>query len=73
MTNSVSTSTFDDISKTNISTIPIITPTIPTNNQSSPSNLAFQPIAPPKPTKIPSPPTMYLDSSLLADVCENIF
>jgi len=73
MINSFSTSASVDISETNIPTIPIITPTISTNNQPSPSNLAIQPIAPPKPTKIPSPPTMYLDSSLLADVCENIF
>jgi len=73
MTKSSSTSAFDDISETNIPTIPTNIPTIPTNNQPSPSNLALQPITPPKPTKIPFPPTMYLDSSLLADVCENIF
>ena len=66
MSNSSFTSVPDDISETN-------NPTIPTNNQPSPSNITIQPIAPPKPTKIPSPPTMYLDSSLLADVCENIF
>jgi len=46
--------------------------TIPTNNQPSTSNLAIQPCVPAK-TKIPSPPTLFLDSSLLADVCENIF
>jgi len=74
MTNSFSTSASDDISETNIpTTIPTSIPTIPTNNQPSTSHLAIQPITPPKPTKIPSPPTMYLDSSLLADVCENIF
>jgi len=56
----------DNLSETN-------TPTIPTNNQPSTSNLAIQPTAPPRTTKVPSPPTMYLDSSLLADVCENIF
>jgi len=70
MTNSFSTSASDDMSETNISTT---IPTIPTYNQSSSSNLAIQPISPPKPAKIPFPPTMYLDSSLLADVYENIF
>jgi len=73
MTNSFSTSTSHDISETSIPTIPTNIPTIPTNDQPSPSNLSLQPITPPKPTKIPFPPTMYLDSSLLADVCENIF
>jgi len=43
------------------------------SNQPSSSHLVIQPITPPQPDKIPSPPTMYLDSSLLADVCENIF
>ena len=42
-----------------------------TNIQSS-SNLDIVPTAPPKPTKIPSPPTIFLDSTLLMDVCENI-
>jgi hypothetical protein len=42
-----------------------------TNVQSS-SNLAIVPIAPPKPTNIPSPPTIFLDSTLIQDVCENI-
>jgi hypothetical protein len=42
-----------------------------TNNQST-SSLAIQPVAPPKPTKIPSPPTVFLNSTLLQDVCENI-
>jgi len=70
ITNSFSTSAFDDMSETNI---PTTIPIIPTNNQHSSSHLAIQPITPPKPDKIPFPPTMYLDSSLLADVCENIF
>jgi len=48
-------------------------PTHPTYNESSSSHLAIQPITPPKPDKIPFPKTMYLDLSLLADVCENIF
>jgi hypothetical protein len=42
-----------------------------TNSQSS-SSLAIQPVAPTKPTKISSPPTIFLDSTLLQDVCENI-
>jgi len=66
MSNSYFTSVPDNLSEIN-------TPTIPTNNQPSPSNLTIQPTAPPRTTKVPSPPTMYLDSSLLADVCENIF
>jgi len=70
MTNSFSTSASDDMSETNI---PTTIQTIPTNSQPSSSNLAIPPISPPKPDKIPFPPTMYLDSSLLADVCENIF
>jgi len=70
ITNSFSTSASDDILETNI---PTTIPTQPTNNQPSSSHLEIQPITPPKPNKIPFPPTMYLDSSLLADVCNNIF
>jgi hypothetical protein len=43
-----------------------------TNSQPSSSNLAIVPTAPPKPTKIPSPPSIFLDSTLLQNVCENI-
>jgi hypothetical protein len=42
-----------------------------TNSQPSSSSLAIQPITPAKPN-IPSPPTLFLDSTILADVCENI-
>jgi len=42
------------------------------NDQPSSSNLAIQPCAPAK-TNVPSPPTLFLDSTILADVCENIF
>jgi len=42
------------------------------NDQPSSSNLAIQPCAPAR-TNVPSPPTMFLDSTILADVCENIF
>ena len=75
MSNSSFTSVPDDLSETNITVIPTNTPTIPNNpnNQPSPSNLAIQPTTPPRQTKVPSPPTMYLDSYLLAGVCENIF
>jgi len=42
------------------------------NDQPSSSNLAIQSCAPAK-TNVPSPPTLFLDSTILADVCENIF
>ena len=42
------------------------------NGQPSSSNLAILPVAPTK-TNVPSPPTLFLDSTILADVCENIF
>jgi len=54
------------ISETNIPTNTF------TNDQPSSSNLVIQPFAPVK-TNVPSPPTIFLDSILLADVCENIF
>ena len=41
-------------------------------NDPQPSNFAIQPCAPTKPN-VPSPPTLFLDSTILADVCENIF
>jgi hypothetical protein len=42
-----------------------------TNSQPSLSSLAIKLVAPAKP-EVPSPPTIYLDSTLLEDVCENI-
>jgi len=48
-------------------------PEISTNDQPSSSNLALQTCAPAISTNIPSPPTLFLDSTILADVCENIF
>jgi len=42
------------------------------NDQPSSSNLAILLVGPAK-TNVPSPPTMFLDSTTLADVCENIF
>jgi len=69
ITNSFSTSASDDMTETNIPA----TITIPTNNQPSSSHLAIQPIIPAKPDKIPFPSTMYLDSTLLTDVCNDIF
>jgi len=50
----------------------IVEPETSINDQPSSSNLAIQPCAPAK-TNVPSPPTMFLDSTILADVCENIF
>jgi len=47
------------------------TQSILSNNQSS-FSLAIEPLAAPKPTKIPSPPTIFLDSVLLQGVCEDI-
>jgi len=48
------------------------TPTPTCTNNPESSNLAIQPCAPAK-TNLPSPPTLFLDSTILADVCENIF
>jgi len=42
------------------------------DDQPSSSNLAILPVAPAR-TNVPSPPTLFLDSTILADVCENIF
>jgi len=42
------------------------------NDQPSSSNLVILPVSPAK-TNVPSPPTLFLDSTTLADVCENIF
>jgi len=47
-------------------------PEISTNDQPSSSNLAIQTCAPARTTNVPSPPTLFLDSTILADVCENI-
>lgn len=47
-------------------------PTSSNSHQTS-STLAIQPFNSPKPSKIPSPPTIFLDSTLLTDVCEKIF
>jgi len=43
-----------------------------TNDQPSSSNLAIQQIKPTR-TNVPSPPTMFLDSTILSHVCESIF
>jgi len=42
------------------------------NDQPSSSNLAIQPIAPAK-RNVPSSPTLFLHSTILANVCEGIF
>jgi hypothetical protein len=49
------------------------TPTSISSQPSSSSHLAIQSVAPTKPSKVPSPPTIFLDSTLLTDVCEKIF
>jgi len=43
-----------------------------TNDQPSSSNLAIQPVAPAK-TNVPSPPTLFRHSTILANVCDSIF
>ena len=60
---------------TNNQSTTINTPTEPetsVNDQPSSSNLAIQPVPPAK-TNVPSPPTLFLNSTILANVCENIF
>jgi len=47
-------------------------PETSTNDQPSSSNLAIQPVALVK-TNVPSPPTLFLHSTILANVCDNIF
>jgi len=66
ISNSSSTSVPDESLETNTQIV------IPTNDQPSTSNLIIQPCAPAK-TNVPSPPTLFLDSTILPDVCENIF
>jgi hypothetical protein len=43
------------------------------NSQPSSSHLAIVPATPTKPTKVLSPPTIFLDSTLLTDVSEKNF
>jgi hypothetical protein len=43
-----------------------------TTNGQSTTNLAIVPIAPPKPSKQPSPPTIFLDSQILQGVWQEI-
>jgi len=51
----------------------ILEPKIATNDQPSSSNLALQSRAPARYKNIPYPPTLFLDSTILAKVCDNIF
>jgi len=51
----------------------ILEPEITTNDQPSSSNLSLQTSAPARPKNIHSPSTLFLDSIILANVCENIF
>jgi len=66
---SVSELTINDQSST---TNTFVEPETSVIDQPSSSNLAIQPCAPAR-TNAPSPPTLFLDSTILADVCENIF
>jgi len=50
----------------------IVEPKTSINDQPSSSNLAIQPCAPAK-TNVPFPPTLFLDSTILGNVCENVF
>jgi len=50
----------------------IAKPETSTNDQHLSYSLAIQPCAPAK-TNVPSPPTLFLDSTILANVCENMF
>jgi len=52
---------------------PILSSETYTNDQPSSSNQAIQTCAPARSTNVPSPPTLFLDSTILVDVCENIF
>jgi len=51
----------------------IVDPKPFTTDQPSSSNQALQTCTPARTTKVPSPPTLFLDSTILTDVCENIF
>jgi len=59
-------------SNQSLATNTIVEPLTSINDQTSSSYLAIQPCAPAI-TNVPSPPTLFLDSTILADVCENIF
>ena len=61
------------ISNQSSATNTTIEPEITINDQPSSSNLALQINAPARPKNIPSPPTLFLDFIILANVCENIF
>lgn len=51
-----------------------VEPNLPsTTDIPSSSNLSIQACAPARTTSVPSPPTLFLDSTILVYVCENIF
>jgi len=56
------------ISNQSLATNTIVEPETSINDQPSFSNLAIQPCAPAK-TNVPSPPTLFLDSTILAYMC----
>jgi len=51
----------------------IVDPKPFTTDVPSSSNQAIQTCTPARTTNVPSPPTLFLDSTILVDVCENIF
>ena len=52
---------------------PILSVETFTHDQHSSSNQDIQTCAPARSINVPFPPTLFLDSTILADVCENIF
>ena len=59
---------FADQHESHTSSEQIAEPDLPSS-----SNLAIQTCAPARTTNVPSSPTLFLDFTILADVCENIF
>ena len=73
-TNSSSTVVLNSIPDQPSDTITeIVDPEPFTTDLPSSSNQALQTRTPAKTKKVPFPPTLFLDSTILADVCENIF
>jgi len=70
----ISESVLDQPSETNtLFAEPNLSSETSTNDQPLSSNQAIQTCAPARTTNVPSPPTLFLYSTILADVCENIF
>jgi len=70
----ISESVPDQPSKTNtLFAEPNLSSETSTNDQPSSSNQGIQACTLARSTNVLSPPTLFLDSTILADVCENIF